>query len=715
MRRVSRTTNNKAGSISGTSARRPREEAPSAELKRVRAEAEAAMAEADRAHARLREAIELLPEGVVFIDAEGRYILWNKKYADIYKGSADLFKPGVKLEDTLRVGVARGDYPEAVGREEEWIKERLVKLYQPGGGRHEQLLADGRTIMIEEQITSDGGVIGVRVDITDMKKREESFRLLFEGNPVPMLLCDVDSDRILAVNESALIHYGYLREIFLTKTFRELQAFRSEVPWSQMEVDEEFGRTWKHVRADGALIDVAIYSRQAMFEGRRARLVAALDMTSRKLAEARLAYLADHDELTGLANRQVVRRHGDDMIRDMSKGRFAVALCIDIDKFRNVNEAFGHDIGDKFLRCVGLRLQSSLREKTLISRLGTDEFAVIDVGLTRIEDAESLATRLLSALSEPYLIEGHAITAGASIGISLGPQDGDNVETLLKNADLALMRAKEGERGTYTFFEAGMEALLQKRRRIEADLRTAIAGGALRPYYQPLINLASGQVSGYETLARWPHPERGMIPPAEFVPVAEETGLIGSLGTTILRRACLDAANWPNDARVAVNLSPLQFRSGNLLATVMNVLKESGLAPSRLELEITETLLLERSEEVIATLHALRALGVRVCMDDFGTGYSSLSYLRSFPFDKIKIDRSFIKGVDASPDARAIVRAIIGLGIGLGATVTAEGVETEAELAWLQAEGCHEAQGFLFSQARPNDEIVAAMKARQVA
>src|SRR6478752_383142 len=234
MRRVSRTTKSKPGSTSGPSARRPRKEAASAELKRVRAEAEAAMAEADRAHARLREAIELLPEGVVFIDADGRYILWNRKYAEIYKGSADLFKPGVRLEDTLRVGVARGDYPEAVGREEEWIKERLSRLYQPGKGRHEQLLADGRTIMIEEQVTSDGGVIGVRVDITDMKKREESFRLLFEGNPVPMLLCEVESDRILAVNESALIHYGYQRDVFLTKTFHELQAFRSEVPWSQM-------------------------------------------------------------------------------------------------------------------------------------------------------------------------------------------------------------------------------------------------------------------------------------------------------------------------------------------------------------------------------------------------------------------------------------------------------------------------------------------------
>lgn len=258
-----------------------------------------------------------------------------------------------------------------------------------------------------------------------------------------------------------------------------------------------------------------------------------------------------------------------------------------------------------------------------------------------------------------------------------------------------------------------MDARAQSRRKIEIDLRDAIQNDVLRPYYQPLIDLATGRITGFEALVRWPHPERGMISPAEFIPVAEDTGLINSLGGLMLRRACMDAALWPDDVRVAVNLSPLQFRVGNLLSLVMDVLKQSGLPAKRLELEITETLLLEKSSQVLATLHALRALGVRISMDDFGTGYSSLSYLRSFPFDKIKIDQSFVRDLAANRDAQAIVRSIISLGMGLGVTITAEGVETEAELSCLRAEGCHEGQGFLFSRARPNAEIISLLKAQR--
>jgi predicted signal transduction protein with EAL and GGDEF domain len=295
----------------------------------------------------------------------------------------------------------------------------------------------------------------------------------------------------------------------------------------------------------------------------------------------------------------------------------------------------------------------------------------------------------------------------------MAPGDGDESEKLLKNADMALSRAKNDARGTFSFFEAEMDARAQSRRRIEIDLRDAIQNDVLRPHYQPLVDLASGRITGFEALVRWPHPERGMISPAEFIPVAEETGLINGLGGLMLRRACMDAALWPDDVRVAVNLSPLQFRVGNLLSLVMDALKQSGLPAKRLELEITETLLLEKSSQVLATLHALRALGVRISMDDFGTGYSSLSYLRSFPFDKIKIDQSFVRDLGANRDAQAIVRSIISLGMGLGVTITAEGVETEAELSCLRAEGCHEGQGFLFSRARPNAEIVALLEAQR--
>ena len=301
---------------------------------------------------------------------------------------------------------------------------------------------------------------------------------------------------------------------------------------------------------------------------------------------------------------------------------------------------------------------------------------------------------------------------GASIGIAMAPGDGDDSEKLLKNADMALYRAKDDSRGTFSFFKSGMDARAQARRKIEADLREAIEKDVLRPFYQPLVDLSTGRITGFEALVRWPHAERGMISPAEFIPIAEETGLIDGLGRLMLRRACMDAALWPDDIRVAVNLSPLQFRTGNLLSIVIDALKQSGLPASRLELEITETLLLEKSAQVLATLHALRALGVRISMDDFGTGYSSLSYLRSFPFDKIKIDQSFVRDLAANRDAQAIVRSIISLGAGLGVTITAEGVETEAELGCLRAEGCHEGQGFLFSRPRPNAEIAGLLRAQ---
>ena len=295
---------------------------------------------------------------------------------------------------------------------------------------------------------------------------------------------------------------------------------------------------------------------------------------------------------------------------------------------------------------------------------------------------------------------------GASIGIALAPGDGDDADRLLKNSDLALYRAKADGKSAFRFFEADMDARAQARRRLEMDLRQAMLAGTLEIHYQPLVQLQSGRVSGLEALLRWPHPERGFVPPSEFIPVAEETGLIAPLGAHVLRQACADAAQWPAPVKLAVNLSPLQFRTGNLFTIVKGALEQSGLPPSRLELEITETLLLDKADHVLATLHALRALGVGISMDDFGTGYSSLSYLRSFPFDKIKIDQSFVHDLGSNPEGQAIVRAILSLGSSLGITITAEGVETDADLACLKAAGCHEGQGYLFSKAQPQTEIL---------
>ncbi|WFU45351.1 EAL domain-containing protein [Bradyrhizobium sp. CB82] len=665
-------------------------------------------------HERLRQAIDILPQGIVFLDPEGRYVLWNKKYAEIYNKTADLFAQGARLEDTLRIGVARGDYPEAAGREEEWIAERLQRLYQPGA-RHEQKLADGRVILIEERLTDDGSVVGLRVDITELKQREASFRLLFDGNPVPMIVCALDDERVLGVNDAAIAHYGYSRAEFEKLTIRSLQAFDSEPPWiSGRSSEEQAARTWRHVKADGALIDLAIYSRELTYADRPAVLLALIDITERKRAEARLAFMAQHDGLTGLPNRNLLRQQMDETLLHTRRGAEKVAvLMLGLDNFKAVNDTLGHAIGDKLLRGVAKRLRSTLREEDALARLNSDEFVVVQSGLSRPEDAVGLAKRLLEAIADPYLLEGHSVVIGASIGIAMAPGDGDESEKLLKSADMALSRAKTDARGAFAFFEAALHAKAQSRRKIEVELRDAIQNDVLRPFYQPLIDLASGRITGFEALVRWPHAERGMVSPAEFIPVAEDTGLINPLGGLMLRRACMDAAAWPDDVRVAVNLSPLQFRSGSLLSMVTEALKHSGLPPRRLELEITETLLLEKSSQVLATLHALRALGVRICMDDFGTGYSSLSYLRSFPFDKIKIDQSFVRDLGANRESQAIIRSIVSLGKGLGVTITAEGVETEAELSCLRAEGCDEGQGFLFSKARPNAEIISLLKAQR--
>ncbi|MDA9500020.1 EAL domain-containing protein [Bradyrhizobium sp. CCBAU 11357] len=684
------------------------------EVLRSRAEAEAAIADARKSHERLRQAIDILPQGIVFLDAEGRYVLWNKKYAEIYSKTADLFEEGARLEDTLRIGVARGDYPEAVGNEDAWIAERLQKLYKPGA-RHEQKLSDGRVILIDERLTDDGGVVGLRVDITELKQREASFRLLFDGNPVPMIVCALDDESILGVNDAAVAHYGYSRAEFERLKIRSLQAFDSEPPWTVDETGEEqAGRTWKHVKADGALIDLAIYSRELTYAERPAVLLALMDITERKRAEARLAFMAQHDGLTGLPNRSLLRQQVDEMLLHTRRSAEKVALLmLGLDNFKAVNDTLGHAVGDKLLRGVAKRLRSTLREEDALARLNSDEFAIVQSGLARPEDAVMLAKRLLAAIADPYLLDGHSVVIGASIGIAMAPGDGDDSEKLLKSADMALSRAKLDARGSFAFFEAALDAKAQSRRKIEVELRDAIQNDVLRPYYQPLIDLTSGRITGFEALVRWPHAERGMVSPAEFIPVAEDTGLINPLGGLMLRRACLDAASWPDDVRVAVNLSPLQFRSGNLLSMVTDALKHSGLPPRRLELEITETLLLEKSAQVLATLHALRALGVRISMDDFGTGYSSLSYLRSFPFDKIKIDQSFVRDLAANREAQAIIRSIVSLGKGLGVTITAEGVETEAELSCLRAEGCHEGQGFLFSKARPNAEIISLLAAQR--
>jgi diguanylate cyclase (GGDEF)-like protein len=428
------------------------------------------------------------------------------------------------------------------------------------------------------------------------------------------------------------------------------------------------------------------------------------DITDRSRAEKQIAYMAEYDSLTDLPNRNLFQRALAEALEAADNGDQLAVFCLDLDGFKSVNDTFGHPVGDELLQQVAGRLVRSVGDEGMVARLGGDEFAILQCGGSQPHGANALALMVTEALNAPYELSGSQAVIGTSIGIAICPGDASSSDELLKCADMALYVAKADGRGTCRLFEPEMNARVKARRRLEVDLRAAIAGKQFEMFYQPILSVSNNEVIAFEALIRWRHPDRGMISPAEFIPVAEETGLIIPLGEWILGRVCRDALSWPRNIRVAINLSPVQFRSPDLVQTVFSALAATRLEPGRLELEITETALLLDNEVVLEKLHQLKSYGVQISMDDFGTGYSSLSYLRSFPFDKIKIDQSFVRGLGEREDSLAIVRAVIGLGRNLGMTTTAEGVETGDQLNVLRDERCDEVQGFLFSPAVPLKE-----------
>jgi diguanylate cyclase (GGDEF)-like protein/PAS domain S-box-containing protein len=434
------------------------------------------------------------------------------------------------------------------------------------------------------------------------------------------------------------------------------------------------------------------------------------DITERQRAQEQIIHMARHDALTDLPNRALLRERLEHELKRVKRGECLAVMCVDLDHFKSINDTLGHPIGDELLRHVADRLRSCTREPDTVARLGGDEFAIIMTNLNEPEDATSLARRLRESVSKPYQIDGHQIVTNLSIGISVAPIDGTDPDSLLKNADMALYGAKADGRGSFRFFEPEMDAKMKARRELEMDLRNAIANQEFELYYQPLVNLQDNKISAFEALLRWNHPRRGQISPADFIPIAEETGLIVPIGEWVLTHACREAANWPDDVKVAVNVSPAQLKSRSMLDMVTSALMEVDLPPNRLQLEITETVLMQNTFATLQTLHALRKIGVQIAMDDFGTGYSSLSYLRSFPFDKIKIDRSFIQDLTEGAEPLAIVHAVAGLANCLQIVSTAEGVETEQQRETLQTLGCTEMQGYLFSRARPASEVAEFFK-----
>lgn len=793
--------------------------------------------ELGQAHQQLIDALEVVPEGLALFDADDCYVLWNKRYAEIYKQSEDLIAVGVQFEDVLRAGLARGQYPDAKGHEDEWLAERMAR-HRQASSTHEQQVAGDRWLRIEERRTASGGSIGVRIDITELKRREESFRLLFKGNPIPMCVCDGTSLKLLAVNEAALAHYGYTQDQMTRMTVMDLRHPDERAAALELartgEGNYQAGALRRHIKADGTTIDVAIYSKPLLYHGTPATLFAAVDVTerlqARRLLEERKqqldtalenmsqglcmfdaegritlfnerfaelmsvspeflrnhtlldlirrrhqegklnadpdeffakvvsdmrrgrqtqrirelpsgqilrvidqpmpgggwvatvediteirkaeveSRLARHDPLTGLPNRMLFKERMEEALTRVKQGEMIAVLCLDLDHFKDINDSLGHPIGDQLLIAAGQRLRGCLRDVDTVARLGGDEFAVIQAELVNpLVDTEMLARRLIDAISGPYQINEHEVVVGVSIGLSISPADGSDADQLLRNADMALYRAKADGRGTYRFFEAEMDARVQARRALELDLRAATIKGEFEVYFQPIYDCGTKGITSFEALLRWQHPTRGLVEPMSFIPLAEETALIISIGEWVLRKACAEAATWSRPVRVAVNLSPVQFKSRNLVQAVVDALSSSGLPPERLELEITESVLLDNSETNMKMLHALRDLGIRISMDDFGTGYCSLSYLRSFPFDKIKIDQSFIRDISTREDSMAIVRAVTGIGKMLGIATTAEGVETEEQLALVRSEGCTEVQGYLFSAPVPASDVEKVM------
>ncbi|TKW77848.1 MAG: EAL domain-containing protein, partial [Bradyrhizobium icense] len=532
-----------------------------------------------------------------------------------------------------------------------------------------------------------------------------------------LLLFDA-SQRLVICNQRYIEMYGLSADVIRPGcSFRQVIAHRKETGSFTGDVDQYVDRVLHDVGERNAMvIDTP--------DGRSIQIVnepladggwvaTHEDITERRKVEARITHLAHYDPLTDLPNRALFHESIKLELPLASFDRQIAVLYIDIDEFKSVNDSLGHLIGDELLKSVAQSLRGCVRETDFVARLGGDEFAVVLTAVRDVDDVTDFAHRIFAAIRTPYECLGHQVTTDASIGIAMAPQDGTDVEQILKNADLAMYSAKAAGRRTYRFFEPVMDAQVRARRQLETDLRHAIADGGFEVYYQPCLSLRDDTITGCEALVRWRHPERGMISPAEFIPIAEETGLINPLGEWVLATACMEAAKWPDHVKLAVNVSPVQFKSGTLALKVIAALAASGLPASRLELEITEAVLIRDDDVALAILHQLRTIGVRIALDDFGTGYSSLSYLKRFPFDKIKIDRCFVSDISEPDGSAGIVRAVVNIATERNMTTTAEGVETSEQQRILRELGCSEMQGYLFSAPKPAETIREMLAAHQ--
>jgi diguanylate cyclase (GGDEF)-like protein/PAS domain S-box-containing protein len=679
--------------------------------------------------ARLEQAINNLSLGIVIFDEKREVVFCNKRYIEMYGLSPEQVKPGTPtselIQHRLDLGLKVRTSPD------EYIRERIGRNIALDTTVQE--FTDGRIIAYTVRPMPDGGGIATHEDITEReslharlkeqyelgKAQEEALRVRnfqFDTaiNNMSQGLCFFDSDhKLIVCNDRFIDMYDIPRgRVGPGTPLTEIVDLRFDAGSFPAMSRDEYLR-W---RTNVAVSNEAKDSVVELMNGRTFKIrhrpmpgsgwvATHEDITEQRQAEVKIEHMAHHDSLTDLANRVLLNERLEQALGRFQGEQMLAVHHLDLDQFKAVNDTFGHPAGDKLLKIVAERLRGLVRETDTIARMGGDEFVIVQAPIADPAEATSLAQQIIEWMSEPYDIDGHQAVVGASIGIAVSPGDGQTPDKLLRNADLALYRAKGDGRGTFRFFEPAMDEQMQTRRIMEQDLRKALPAGEFELYYQPVVNLESSEISGFEALLRWNHPERGQVSPVTFIPLAEEIGFIVPLGEWVIRQACCTAAQWPEHLHVAVNISAAQFRGSSLMPVIVNALATSGLHPTRLEIEITETVLLHDREATLAVLHQLRALGVRIAMDDFGTGYSSLTYLQCFPFDKIKIDRSFVKDITENTGSLYIVRAVAALANGMGMAATAEGVETTEQLATIAAEGCTEMQGYLFSKPLPVHEI----------
>jgi diguanylate cyclase (GGDEF)-like protein/PAS domain S-box-containing protein len=665
-----------------------------------------------RNNLQLNAALNNMNQGLCMFDADNRLVVWNQRYVDMYRIDPKRIWVGCTIRDLLDARIAAGTFPLDPAQ---YDTELRAALKQRQGLKKDIALDDGRVIAVVNQPMENGGWVATHEDMTERKRAERDLEqtrsfldTVIENVPSPIIVKDVPRLRYVLINRAAEKYLGVDRQSMLGRTTREV------VPSSTAAtIDAEdqkmvaAGRTMqfdeKAIATPGNGTRIVTSTRLPIFgaDGKPHYLISLInDLTEHKRDEQRIAHMAHHDTLTDLPNRAAFNECLGATIdlAAIAKENFAL-ISVDLDGFTAVNDVFGHSTGDALLREIAVRMLEAC-QGAFLARMGGDEFAVITPTGPQPASAEALAERIVQALDADIDIEGHRLHVGVTIGVAVYPQDGADATSLVANADAALFRAKAEARGSIRFFEMAMDREVRDKRALQQDLRSAIAHNEIALHYQPQAQI-DGTITGFEALVRWHHPTRGDVPPSVFIPLAEESGIIVALGEWILRAAAREAASWPRPLTIAINLSPVQFHHGDLASLVHQVLLETGLAPGRLELEITEGMLIGEFNRVLSVLRRLKNLGVHIAMDDFGTGYSSLSYLHSFPFDKIKIDQAFVVNLNRNQQSATIIRAVIALGHGLALPVVAEGVETEEQLKFLASESCDGIQGYYAGRPKP--------------